>query len=167
MIRKEREEILENVQGGTEFTGAIVAPEMECDTMIMKDRPMFFAGRNAGHIDTDIIIDFNDVQIDTHNAYKGGIWVCPKDGVYSIELLFSVILQEGVIEIQIRYPRSRHLLQLNDDTSNGIRCISYAKTIKFKEGDTWYVKSNNTDDNEYIYGSSSNYTNLSISYLGA
>ena len=159
-------ELAENNMGSANIEN-IETKQIICSDMVIEDRPMFFAGRNAGNIDTNIIIDFNDVQVDTHSAYKGGVWQCPKDGVYSVSAkVFSRVAEDSVSPKLCITNYQTQYLPAYYNGEDTYQTISYNGAYSLSKGDLVYIKVFGADDNEYVYGLSSQYTNLSITYLG-
>jgi len=160
-------ELAENNMGSANIEN-IETKQIICNDMVIEDRPMFFAGRNAGNIDTDIIIDFNDVQVDTHNAYKGGVWQCPKDGVYEISAFILMYLAEDSVYVDLFITGHEHQSgAVYDNGADTFQRASMNRVVKLNKGDLVYCKAGSTDDNEYVFGGSSWHTNLSITYIGA
>jgi len=163
-------ELPSSVMDTLEVDDLAVNYEIVCADLKMTDRPMFFAGRTAGNIDTDIIIDFNDVQVDTHNAYSGGAWVCPKDGVYSIiSNIFMYISSSDYSTFAIMYINN-DIVQITyqrDTDVSGDRHSVIVSSRELKKNDLVFIKSYAVNGDEYISGTDSARTNLSISYLGA
>jgi hypothetical protein len=132
------------------------------------DRPMFFAGRTAGNIETDIIIDFNDIQVDTHNAYKGGVWQCPKDGVYIVDASARAqTATTGDVGVDLIVGSLKTTASSYKSGDNERLSFSMSISSYLHKGDLIYVQSWGCDSDDCIYGHLTHYTNLSISYLGA
>jgi len=169
MSKWNKYEIPENNLGSSRIEN-IETKQIICDDMIMEDRPMFSAGRYAGNIESDIIIDFDHISIDTHNAYKNGIWACPKDGLYSIDaILLTQAYEDGTLYIKVFKGKDlivtqfRKEVNLTDESSIAVT-INTKKYIK--AGEVVYLKTDGCTSNFKVYGNNGLHTNISITYLG-
>lgn len=145
--------------------------KLSCKEIVGLDKPIFDGVLNVMMETPDVIFPWVTV-IDTHNAMSGGIWTCPKTGVYTIEdKELHNHREAGVIDMCkssmfVNNIVGSSCVSTSDNSSQYIVAMEN-RTLYMTKGELVYVKLILGNVNHRVNQSSGQrFTTLSIRYLG-